>query len=508
MKNISILLIVVSLGFASCKKGFLDVNSNPNNPTAVPPTVLLTNNTIAMAFANANDLNRAASLLVQHTAGVANQVQAYDVFNLDGAFDNQWNFEIYNGALNNMQVMIDQYAATSPAYSGIAKLEMAYVYSMGTDLWGDVPYSQAAKGLLYENPRFDKQENIYQGDSTLGIVSLFDLVKDGLTDLTKTSVLVPTAASDLVYKGDLTKWKRMGNTLLLKFAIQISNRNPALAKSTIESVLTGNNYINSNTLDFEVPFGAAVGNHNPIFDFNNFNRTGDMMLSSRLLALSFSLNDTVRLANFFTKPIIPAVTGTAVFNSFNNGSTATPPTLSATVSGVTYIQRSKYNKYLTGASEPLTSTSTGGDAPIRLLTNFQVNFILAEAALILNTPGNANTYYQAGITASMQKVGMTATEIGTYFITNPNVVTLMGTTQQQLQQIITQKYIAWIGNGIEAYNDYRRTGYPVLGLPLNAAGDNPNVIPTRFPYTPNELARNPNAPNPRPKTDVKLWFAL
>jgi hypothetical protein len=88
------------------------------------------------------------------------------------------------------------------------------------------------------------------------------------------------------------------------------------------------------------------------------------------------------------------------------------------------------------------------------------------------------------------------------------VVTLTGTTEQKRQQIITQKYIAWVGNAIEAYNDYRRTGYPSLTLPLNTTGDNPNVIPKRLPYTPNELTRNPNAPNPRPKTDVKVWWAL
>jgi hypothetical protein len=108
----------------------------------------------------------------------------------------------------------------------------------------------------------------------------------------------------------------------------------------------------------------------------------------------------------------------------------------------------------------------------------------------------------------MQKLGIHDTLITKYFVTNPNVVTLTGTTAQKLEQIITQKYISWIGNGIEAYNDYRRTGYPVLALPLNAQGDNPNVIPTRLPYTPAELARNPNAPSPRPKTDVKLWWAL
>ncbi|HKC34740.1 MAG TPA: SusD/RagB family nutrient-binding outer membrane lipoprotein, partial [Chitinophagaceae bacterium] len=222
------------------------------------------------------------------------------------------------------------------------------------------------------------------------------------------------------------------------------------------------------------------------------------------------LNDTIRLAKFFTKPLLPGgVTGTPTFVAFDNGSTATVPTLSITPSpgGPSYFLRSKYGTYLNGTAEPLTTTTPGGQTPIRLLTYAQVQFILAEAALILGTAGVANTYYQAGITASMQKVGMAAADITNYFTTNPTVVNLSGTTEQQRQQIITQKYISWIGNGIEAFNDYRRTGYPVLALVNNAAGDNPNVIPTRLPYTPAELASNPNAPKPRPKTDVKLWFA-
>ena len=478
MKKFIIIFGTIAL-FTSCKK-YLDVNNTPNNPLSVPPTTLLPTTTMAIAFANGNDLDRATSALVQHIAGVANQTAAYDVYNLDGAFDNQWNFEIYNGAINNLQLLIDQYSATSPAYSGVAKLEMAYAFSLATDLWGDVPYSQAGQGLKFETPVFDKVQDIYQGNAT--IKSLFDLVKDGMADLDKTSQFKPGAKDDVVYQGDLTKWKRMGNTLLLKFAIMLSNTNPALAKSTIQSVLTGNNYIISNAQDFEVPFGTTVGNQNPLYTFNNVNRTGDQMLSLRLLNLMKSMNDTVRLAKFFTKP-------GGVFTGFDNGSTAAAPALGS---------RSKYNTYLVGVS---------GEAPIRLLTNFQVQFILAEAALVLGTPGDPNALYQAGITANMQKIGMTAAEITTYFTANPTIVTLTGTTEQKLQQIITQKYIAWIGNGIEAYDDYRRTGYPVLTLVNNAQGDNPNVIPTRLPYTPAELARNPNAPNPRPKTDVKLWWA-
>ncbi len=203
-------------------------------------------------------------------------------------------------------------------------------------------------------------------------------------------------------------------------------------------------------------------------------------------------NDTTRLSKFYTRP-------TGVFVAIENGATQTTvPPPQAT--------RSRYNTYVVGTI-PATGT-TGGDGPVRLLTNFQVQFILAEAALILGTAGDPNTYYQAGIRASMTKVGMTTAEIDKYFTENPSVVTLSGTTAQKKAQIVTQKYIAWVGNAIESYNDWRRTGLPVLTLPLNTTGDNPTVIPQRLPYTPQELTRNPNAPTPRPLTDVKVWWAL
>lgn len=480
MKKIAVLLLTIAV-FASCEK-FLDVNKTPNNPTNVPPATILPSTSVAMGFLNTNALGQASSLLVQHVAGVLNQPASYDVFLLDGFFDNQWNFEVYGQAISDLQILIDQHAATSPAYSGVAKIQQAYIFSVATDIWGDVPYSQAGQGIKFRNPRFDKQEDIYLGNAALGITSLFDLVKSGIEDLSKPTLLKPGTSDDLIYKGDLTKWIRAGNSMLLKFALQVSNRNPTVAESTIETVLAGN-YINTNALDLEVPFGNTVGNQNGLYVYNNSTRPGDQLLSTRLLALSKSLNDTVRLSKFFTKP------NGVSFIGYENGSTAVAPAQAT---------RSKYNVYLTG---------TAGEAPIRLLTNFQVQFILAESALVLGTAGDPQAYYQAGIKANMLKIGMTQAEIDNYFATNPTVVTLAGTTEQKRQQIITQKYIALIGNGIEAYNDYRRTKYPPLALPLNPQGDNPNVIPERFPYPPGELAANPNAPKPRPRTDEKLWWA-
>jgi hypothetical protein len=480
MRKLFLFIIIPVLFSTSACKKYLDTNKSPNNPEKVPPSVLLPETTIGIGFANTNDLNRATSVIMQHLAGTASQAVDYDRYVLEGYFDNQWNFELYNGPINNLRRLIQENQETNPIYAGIAKLEMAYAFSLLTDLWGDVPYSQAGFGLKYLAPRFDKQQDIYLGNAADSIQSLFDLVKEGMADLDKPSILLPKG-DDIVYGGQIKKWKQMGNSLLLKFANTISNRNATLAKSTIDAVITGDLYIKNDTSNFEVPFGGT-GNQNPLYSFNWLNRTTDQMLSSRLLTMMKGMNDTLRLAKYFTMP-------GGAFVTYDNGNNASAPGANA---------RSKYNTYLTGAA---------GEAPARLLTLAQVNFILAESALMLGTAGDPNTYYQAGIKANMAKVGMTTAEINQYFTDNPTVVTLNGDKDNMQKQIITQKYISNIGNPIEAFNDYRRTGYPVLALARNASGHNPNVIPTRLTYPSGELQRNPNTPNPITRTDVKEWFA-
>jgi hypothetical protein len=484
MKKIAIYILLLS-SLASCKK-FMDINTDPNNPTDVPPKLILPTTTVGIAWTNGNQLGRAASLLIQHNAGIAGNPAAFDVYNLEGQFDNQWNFELYAGTIVNLRILIAKTEETSPAYSGIAKLQLAYAFSMATDMWGDVPYSEAGYGLELSKPRFDSQRDIYLGNSDLGIQSLFNLVREGLADLDKTSATTP-AADDVAYGGGaaaIPKWKRMGNSLLLKLAMQVSNVAPDTARNVINAVIAGNNYINDNTLDFQVAFKPTGSlNQNPIYAFDIFNRPDEEMLSSRFLALMRTLNDTVRLSKLYTKP-------GGIFRGYENGTNVAAP-VSA--------QRSRVGTYLTGAT---------GEAPIRLLTNFQRLFIMAEAALMLGTTGDPNVLYQDGIRASMAKTGMTTAEITQYFTDNPTIVTLAGTNSDKLRQIITQKYIANVGNGIEAWNDYRRTGFPTLALALNAVGDDPGTIPKRLPYNSDEAARNPNQPNPRPLTNVKLWWGL
>jgi hypothetical protein len=142
---------------------------------------------------------------------------------------------------------------------------------------------------------------------------------------------------------------------------------------------------------------------------------------------------------------------------------------------------------------------------VRLLTNFQRAFILAESALILGTAGDPQALYTEGIRASMTLAGQTATQIDAYLAANPKVAILAGTNAQKLEQIITQKYIAFTGNGVELWNDYRRTGYPTLRDSQNAAGID-GTRPVRAVYITQEVERNPNFATAIQQSNVKLWW--
>ena len=504
------------LAAAGCNKDtFLGDNLDPNNPQVVPPGVVLTSIEARTAFVTTNTVGRVTELFMQRYAGVANQPAAYDTYAIRGEFDNEWQFDLYAGALADAQNIIDNSSRNGPAYTGIAKLLKAYNFAFTTDLWGDIPYSQALKGSAILQPRFDKQEDIYRGNAALEIQSLFELVREGLADLDKPAgTTVPTSADDLIYRGDLNKWKKFGNTLLLKFALQISKKEPVLATTIIKEVLAKGptSYISDNADDFQLAFGTTVGNQNPFFSYNGpssnpslgtplGNRPLDQYASKRFLdslgsgtPISLGRNDP-RLPRYYTNSTNNAAstpTAFGLFTAFNNGgnNVAAAPS-----------QRSVYNTYIVG---------TSGEAPVRMLTNAQTKFILAEAALLLNTGEVAQTRFTEGIKASMLKTGLTATEADAY-IANPanrKFVTLGGTTPRVSQnQIITQKWIALFGNGYESWNDYRRTGFPNLTSVDNPNLDSP-VIPQRFFYTLTEISSNTNnIPNPRPNITQRVWWA-
>jgi len=479
-------LATAALAVASCSpNNFLDVNASPNSPIAVPPSVQLPAITVGTGFVVGNTLGRDGDLFTQHYAGIANQPAAEDRYVINGNYDNEWQGDLYGNNLNGAQTLIASTQATSPAYSGIAKLIKAYNFALTTDMWGDIPYSQALQGLANLHPVFDKQQDIYEGAT--GIQSLFDLVRDGLADLDKTSALTP-GADDVVYGGNLAKWKKVGNMLLLKFANTVSSKDPALATKVINEVLAkgagGSAAINANGDDFAVPFGAAVGNTNPFYSYNVTNRPDDQMASTRFLDSLAAYKDP-RLPKYFTttpgNPTPTETTSFGKFTGFENGNNIVAPARNADPAKTS---RSVYGAYV--LNDP--KSGAAGAGPIRLLTNFQRAFILAESAIRLKTAGDADALYKEGIRRSMEETGLTTDEINAYFTANPAIVGLRGTDDQKVDQILRQKWMAWLGNGYEAFNDYRRTGRPRLQPALNVVVT-PN-IPQRLLYPPSEVSGN------------------
>jgi hypothetical protein len=280
----------------------------------------------------------------------------------------------------------------------------------------------------------------------------------------------------------MDNWKRAGNTLLLKFALQISRREPQLAASVINEVAS-RTFISENSQNLAVKFGASVGSQSPIHTYTYVSLfQNDIIVSTRYVNRLQALNDP-RLPLFVTKPGTDYVT---IDNGFR-GTLPTPTT-----------SWSRWNTAITGAN---------GVGPVKLLTNAQRAFIFAEAKLMLpgvNLPGAVQEYYQEGIRASMSEVGLTTAQINAYFTANPTVVALTGTPAAQLEKIITQKYIALTGNGLEAWNDWRRTGYPELPQNLNAVGID-GTRPVRAQYIDQEVARNP-AFNPIRQTNERVWW--
>jgi hypothetical protein len=134
-----------------------------------------------------------------------------------------------------------------------------------------------------------------------------------------------------------------------------------------------------------------------------------------------------------------------------------------------------------------------------MLTFAEYNFMRAEAA-VYGAPGDAQAFFQAGITASMQSAGVSAANIATYIAANG---TLTGTEAQRISRIISEKYVANYGVMQENWTDWRRTGFPAIAMVSNAVT---TAIPRSLPYPQSEIDANKNAPAQKPNLLVRVFW--
>jgi hypothetical protein len=504
LKNISkvsaVLLLVFALGGCA---DFLDVNKSPNSPEDVPLNTLLPSALISAGFANANELNRFGATVSDYLYGAGGSPAAYDTYVLTGGdFGNQWTGEIWNGGLIQCKQIIEKGTETGANnYVGVAKIVQAYMWAMTTDIWGDIPYSQALQGNLgITRPELDSQEDIYKGNASKGIVGLFDQIREGLAALDQPTLLT-MGADDVVYGGNLANWKKAGNTLMLRLAMTLSVKDPAYATTVINEVIAKNDFISTNAQNFSVKFGTAVGSQSPMYSYM-FVTTfqNELTVSRRFYDLLNGSNDPrkklmITYRAIADNPATPANELDTIYTTFENGFRGTLPAVTTF---------SKWGPAVTGA---------GGAGPVRLITNAGRAFMLAEAMVRLgvSVPGQTpQSLYFEGITASMSEMGVSAANAAFYTGTAADpkpIAELTGSDSDMINQIITQKYIAMAGNGLEAWNDIRRTGFPAHTQTehANAAGED-GKRPLRARYPDSDIARNPNLGAAVKKTNEPVWW--
>lgn len=484
-----ILLTTIVVFFGSCEK-FLDVNDDPNNVTDVQIIQLLPSVTVNVGYLGASDLFRYTSLLAQQFSGHGPNTgfgtfREYERYNInDSDVNNQW-VRIFGTILSDTQLLIDKAEETgNPHYAGVAKLLKAYVYQIVVDSWGDVPYFNASQHAENLYPEVDDDEAIY--------ADLIRLIDDGLANINApTSNLSPSQYSTIYTSNDWPlareKWEKFGNTLKLRIFLHYSAKDAAFASQQISNLInSGAEFMESNDDSFEMPFLAQSQRQNPLYSMEN-GQFRNQFYPNRFLVDLMNDNDDPRRRSYFVPfpyDSSPATYRGASFLDIEPSSAY-----------------SRIHSYIYGNASPVDPTrinSNGslqdgaitysGDGPARLLTYAEYSFIRAEAALLYGAPGNASQFFSEGIRASMLEAGMEQAEIDAYLAAHG---TLSGTNEQQLEQIITEKYVANYAVLVEPWTDYRRTGYPAL-VPHQQPAAIYDEVPRSLPYAQSEINNNPH----------------
>lgn len=470
----------------SCKK-YLDVNTNPNDPTASTPQLVL-GQAIVYSAANSVSYNTYGAWMVGYTAnagGYGGWGSAL-TYNYDNtSYTGLWSSTYDN--LEDYQYVIEQTDGKDEFayFNAAARIMRAYNFQFLVDQYNSVPYTNALKGVSALNPTYDKAEDVYK--------AIYAELDQALTTINTASNPLPLTYSlgtaDPMFKSDITKWKQLANTLKLRLLVRASDSGVFTGTPTFDAAgfLTADASVNPG-------YTKASGKQNPAWNSYHSSYTDGgsaRSLITTYFVLTFynntKISDTARAKAIYRGKLTPAR------NQLGETAETVPqaPTGSSvwySGNGSTYAFSDNYDN----AVGVLKSRSQ--DQPILLAA--ESYFLQAEARLkgILTTGDDVTTLFNKGIEASfayLYKSGDGTYKVNTYFgasAPNPTAlaaayhteidngtnylvnIDLAASNEQKLEAIITQKYVALnMIHGHEAWAEFRRTGYPKIDntTPLN-----------------------------------------
>lgn len=457
MKKLTIYIPLIALlsCLSSCENGFDQLNTNPTAATSLNPLFTFNNAMANTSFPGS--ILVFEEPIVQQIFTPNSGINAGGNFNIDNrgtSGNNGANWRQYYQ--NVIRYVVDVISKTKSDANrtnlyNMARIWKAYAFSVLTDTYGDIPYSQAGLGYLsgIVSPVYDTQESIYT-----------DMIKE-LTEATAALDATKTIESgDIVYGGDVTKWKRFGNSLMLRLGMRLTKVNATLAQATVQKAVTGglmqsnaDNGVIRDNANYTNGVGATLNsteaaNYYLTKNFVDYLKaTADPRLTSiavRYVGAKSGPEQTSAKASRDPSVQIGMPLG------YDNGTIVARATQDGLASFYDYSQ--------------LDRTRMGSQfAPCYLVTYAQTQLLLAEAAQRGWTTGSPADYYNAGITAHMKQLGdydatslVSDANIAAYLQKNPY------DASRALELINTQYWVASMLNGPEAFANFRRSGYPAL----------------------------------------------
>ena len=453
-------------------------------------------------------VNRWSSLrhqLMQHTQkdGWSGGHNSYEWDNLGQSWSG------YYGILRNADEYYNKAVAGGYEFhQGVGLILKAYTFGLITDLWGDAPYTDALKaeqGSEFFKPAFDAQQDIYHGIiNDLDTANL--LLSKNVAEYKNIN-----STQDVLYNGDVAKWRKLANSLALRYYMRLSVKEPSYAEEGIRKITSNSNkypLITTSNDDANVGYiGSASGDSwptNTVYDISPSGSYMRLKLCSTLVETLQALKDP-RLAVWANKIEIPfvLVSGTNVDRVVNGKREISQDVADAYLAAngvsidfdqeyvgilpgcrIAQIYNKKpdagqgtYNPHVSQLNNIYKATK-GNLLQMRLMSASEINFILAEAALYGWAPGTPEGHYANGIKESFK----------TWGVDNSFDSYIMGAPYSGLESIMTQKWIASWTAAAEAWFDWRRTGLPELKAGEVAKREK---LPLRFYYhLTNEIEKN------------------
>lgn len=451
LKYITIVAGLFLLLTAACKKELVKINQNPNGSQTAQPNYLLTAATKATAdtyWGVANSMD-ASLLFVQYWAKIQYTDPDRYIYT-NSSFQELWTVGYAKSIVNLNQIIKLADAQGNTNYKGVALVLRSWTFALLTDAYGDIPYKQAANIDQSITPAYDTQKDVYYG--------ILDDLKAAQTALDPSGKAI---AGDIIYGNNISLWKKFANSLRLRIALRIADRDAAKAKQVLDDVQAeGSGYISSNSEIAQLVYLDSP-NQNPVS--NLFDTRDDYRISKTIVDKLIALNDP-RLP-IFASPTQDPTPQTYV--GIPNG------LLVGDASSLGFTKTSKPGAYFRAPH-----------APAVIISYAEVLFDRAEAAARGLTAENAASLYDQAITASLQQYGVADAAITTY--TASAAVQYDATNYKK--SIGEQKWIALFGQGLEAFAEWRRLDYPQLQPAV--AGTLGGKLPVRFIYPGTEQSLN------------------